>query len=201
LDLLNEKALLAGYPAGSTFASASGGFFGVITASCLKQKKTSRKFLAFSQLLYYFNYNVLPSEVFCEVFMRRLVCGVLLLLMLMLLSTCALSPPGKSSLDVSGIPDGVYAGRASNWPNKAEVRVTVQDGRMTRIELIGHWASWIGKKAEPVIPQRIIEKQSSDVDAVTGATNSSRVIMHAVNDALEQAVKSRAEGNVGWETR
>jgi len=27
------------------------------------------------------------------------------------------------------------------------------------------------------------------VDAVTGATNSSRVIMHAVYDALEQAVR------------
>ena len=133
--------------------------------------------------------------------MRRFVCRVLLLIMPMLLFTCALPPIGKYPQNINGIRDGVYSGCASNWPNKAEVRVTVQDGRMTRIDLQRHWASWIGKKAEAVIPQRIIEKQSADVDAVTGATNSSRVIMHAVNDALKQAVQSRAEGNVGRETR
>lgn len=119
---------------------------------------------------------------------------LLLVIMLMLLFTCAIAPLNKEPMNLSRIPDGVYAGNASSWPNKAEVRVTMQEGRMTHIELIRYWASWIGKKAESVIPQKIIEKQSADVDAVTGATNSSRVIMHAVNDALEQGVKSKVEG-------
>jgi len=118
----------------------------------------------------------------------------LLVLIVVLTTTCAIAPLRKEPVNISRIPDGVYAGSASSWPNKAEVRVTVQEGRMTSIELVRHWASWIGKKAEPVIPQRIIEKQRADVDAVTGATNSSRVIMHAVYDALEQAVRKSAEG-------
>jgi uncharacterized protein with FMN-binding domain len=121
--------------------------------------------------------------------------ALLLIIMLLLLSTCAIAPLSREPLDISRIPDGVYEGKASSWPNKAELRVTVHEGRMTRIEFIRYWASWIGRKAEPVIPQRIIEKQSADVDAVTGATNSSRVIMHAVNDALLQAVRNRAEGS------
>ena len=44
-----------------------------------------------------------------------------------------------------------------------------------------------GKKAELIIPGRIIEKQSTDVDAVSGATNSSHVIMNAVQKAIEKA--------------
>ncbi len=116
-----------------------------------------------------------------------------LVLMVMLTATCSIAPLSKEPVSIGRIPDGVYAGSASSWPNKAAVRVTVREGRMTNIALVRHWASWIGRKAWPVIPQRIIEKQSADVDAVTGATNSSRVIMHAVHDALEQGVRKSTE--------
>ena len=118
--------------------------------------------------------------------------GPLLVLVVVLTTTCAIAPLMKEPVNINRIPDGVYAGSAGNWPNKAEVRVTVREGRMIDIELVRHWASWIGRKAEGVIPQRIIEKQSADVDAVTGATHSSRVIMHAVHDALEQGVRKSA---------
>ena len=119
---------------------------------------------------------------------------ILLVMMVMLTAACAIAPLRKEPVNISRIPDGVYAGSAGSWPNKAEVRVTVREGRMTSIELVRHWASWIGRKADPVIPERIVEKQRADVDAVTGATNSSRVIMHAVYDALEQAVRKSVEG-------
>jgi len=118
---------------------------------------------------------------------------ILLVMMVMLTAACAIAPLRKEPVNISRIPDGVYAGSAGSWPNKAEVRVTVREGRMTGIELVRHWASWIGRKADPVIPERIMEKQRADVDAVTGATNSSRVIMHAVYDALEQAVRKSVE--------
>jgi len=118
---------------------------------------------------------------------------ILLVMMVVLTAACAIAPLRKEPVNISRIPDGVYAGSAGSWPNKAEVRVTVREGRMTSIELVRHWASWIGRKADPVIPERIMEKQRADVDAVTGATNSSRVIMHAVYDALEQAVRKSVE--------
>ncbi|HTG00848.1 MAG TPA: FMN-binding protein [Nitrospirota bacterium] len=117
----------------------------------------------------------------------------LLLLLGAMIAACAIAPLAKAPVDISRIPDGTYPGTASSWPNKAEVRVTIREGRMTSIELVRHWASWIGRRAEPVIPQRILEKQRADVDAVTGATNSSRVIMHAVHNALEDAVQKRVE--------
>ncbi len=116
-----------------------------------------------------------------------------LIVCVLLLTTCAMAPLRKERRDISTIPDGVYAGSASSWPNKAEVRVTVKEGRIIDIAVVRYWASWIGRKAVPVIPQRIIDKQSADVDAVTGATNSSRVIMHAVDDALKRGVLKLGE--------
>ena len=85
------------------------------------------------------------------------------------------------------LKDGIYDGAASSWPNSAKVRIMVREGRIEKIDLLSHYASWVGKKAEGPIPARIIEQQSTRVDAVTGATGSSRVIMNAVQDAVEKA--------------
>ncbi|HDQ44283.1 MAG TPA: FMN-binding protein [bacterium] len=87
------------------------------------------------------------------------------------------------------LTDGVFEGTAGSGPNKAAVRVTVEDRRITRVEILSHDA-WKGRKAEPVIPGRIVQAQSTNVEAVTGATNSSRVIMNAVQDAVEKACSS-----------
>ena len=86
--------------------------------------------------------------------------------------------------------DGVYEGHYKGGPNSAIVKVTIQSQKITAIEIVKHDA-WKGKKAEPIIPQRIIEQQSTAVDAVTGATNSSTVIMNAVQVALEKAYQQK----------
>ena len=49
--------------------------------------------------------------------------------------------------------------------------------------------AWRGVIAEATIVERIIASQSTKVDAVSGATNSSRVIMNAVQNAIEKAYK------------
>ena len=66
--------------------------------------------------------------------------------------------------------------------------MTVEDGRIDNIELLEH-RNERGKNAEGIIP-RIIEAQKVDVEAVSGATNSSTVIKKAVEKALVQG-KSR----------
>ena len=82
--------------------------------------------------------------------------------------------------------DGVYEGSYKAGPNKALVKVTIKDKRLVKIDIVKH-RTWKGKKAESIIPMRIIEYQSTKVDVVTGATNSSRVIMNAVQKAIEKA--------------
>ncbi len=113
---------------------------------------------------------------------------VLLVLPLLLLAACGTAPLPVETLPPKTIADGVYGGSYGNWPNSATVTVAVKDGRITDIVMVRHVASWIGKKAEPVIPARIISTQSTRVDAVSGATNSSRVIMNAVQDALNKGL-------------
>jgi len=85
--------------------------------------------------------------------------------------------------------DGVYEGSYRSLPNSAVVKVTIAEGRIDKIELLKHFASWKGNKVAEIIPRRIVSEQSTSVDAVTGATNSSRVIMNAVQKAVEKAYK------------
>lgn len=102
---------------------------------------------------------------------------------------CAHTPVIGSPLKHEKLNDGIYKGSYRGGPNKASVRVTIKDKKIFNIEIAEHQA-WKGKKAELPILERIIETQSTRVDAVSGATNSSRVIMNAVQKAIEKAYKN-----------
>jgi uncharacterized protein with FMN-binding domain len=69
------------------------------------------------------------------------------------------------------------------------VRVTISEGKVVDLELIKHFASWKGERANEIIPQRILAEQPTEVDAVSGATNSSRVITNAVQQALAKTYR------------
>ena len=78
------------------------------------------------------------------------------------------------NLDISNVPDGVYVGEYDVDFVYAKVEVTVQNGVITNIDILEH-KNGRGSRAEVVV-DRIIEEQKIDVDAVSGATNSSIVI-------------------------
>lgn len=86
-------------------------------------------------------------------------------------------------INISDIPDGVYIGEYDVNFIYARVEVTVQNGEITNINILEHRHER-GKAAETVI-EKIIEEQKIDVDAVSGATNSSTVIKKAVENALK----------------
>jgi uncharacterized protein with FMN-binding domain len=88
-------------------------------------------------------------------------------------------------IDITALADGIYTGGYSMFPVSAEVRVTVKGQRITGIELLEH-NNGRGAPAE-VIPSCVVEAQSFDVDAVSGATYSSKVILKAIENALEGA--------------
>lgn len=87
-----------------------------------------------------------------------------------------------SNLDISDVPDGVYVGEYDVDFIYAKVEVTVQNRVITNIDILEH-KNGRGSPAEIVV-DRIIEEQKIDVDAVSGATNSSIVIKKAVENAL-----------------
>ena len=102
---------------------------------------------------------------------------------------CQIAPLMGTPVLSEGLKDGVYEGEYRKGINKAVVKVIITDGRIAEIELVKHTASCIGNKANEIIPREIVEQQSTRVDAVSGATNSSRVIMNAVQKAIEKAYK------------
>jgi len=65
--------------------------------------------------------------------------------------------------------DGLYEDSYEAGPNKTVLNVTIKDNKIVSIQIVEHRA-WKGKKAEIVI---LIERQSTEVDADSGATNSS----------------------------
>ena len=86
----------------------------------------------------------------------------------------------------ANLKDGTYDGSAGNGPVKVKAMVTISDQKITDIELTEH-RTWKGGAAEGIIPNRIIETQSTKVDVVSGATMSSVAIMNAVEDAVQKA--------------
>ncbi|ABR35192.1 FMN-binding protein [Clostridium beijerinckii] len=85
--------------------------------------------------------------------------------------------------------DGTYDGIGQGKGPELKVAVTVKDDKITNVEIVSNNETK-GKEALAVIPSEIIEKQSTEVDAVSGATMTSKGIMMAVNDALNQAIRN-----------
>ena len=89
-------------------------------------------------------------------------------------------------INISDVSDGVYIGEYDVNFIYAKVEVRVQNGEITDIIILEHRHEH-GKAAETVINE-IVDEQRIDVDAVSGATNSSIVIKKAVENALKSGL-------------
>ena len=85
-------------------------------------------------------------------------------------------------IDISEAEDGVYVGEYDAGYIYAKVEVTIENGNIAELRILEH-GNERGEAAE-VITEEIKRQQKLDVDAVTGATNSSSVIKKAVQNAL-----------------
>ena len=86
--------------------------------------------------------------------------------------------------------DGTYTGTGQGMMGEMRVEVTIANGAMTKIVLKEH-SETSGKyqKAEKTVIESILQQETTDVDAVSGATETSDGIKQAVEDALKQAEK------------
>lgn len=87
-------------------------------------------------------------------------------------------------IDLSRIPDGVYKGAEKYLVFTTQVTVRVKDHRITDIDVFEARGGKYVENAEKVT-RNILEKQSLDVDTITGATVTSRAIIKAVENALK----------------
>lgn len=84
--------------------------------------------------------------------------------------------------------DGVYEGTGKGNNGDIKVEVTVEGGNITSVALKEHGETeGIYEAAEKAVVTDIIKTQNAEVDAVSGATNTSNGIMEAVANALADA--------------
>jgi len=89
-------------------------------------------------------------------------------------------------VDISSVNDGVYTGSFDAKIISATAEVKVENGMITDILLVKHKYER-GGSAEAIV-DTILMEQSLDVDTVSGATNSSKTILKAVENALNNEV-------------
>jgi len=83
------------------------------------------------------------------------------------------------------IQDGTYNGFFDAIQVSADVDVTVENHRITKIVINNHHMGRNSAVAAEAVIIDVVDSQSLEVDAVSGATNSSNVILKAVQIALE----------------
>jgi uncharacterized protein with FMN-binding domain len=90
--------------------------------------------------------------------------------------------------------DDITKGRSKRGFVKVSVKVDFMRGKIQSVEVLSHRHLWPkAKRATIEIPKRIVEQQSTKVRAVSGATLSSKAIMLAVQNALDNNHEKRVQ--------
>lgn len=85
--------------------------------------------------------------------------------------------------DLLNIKDGNYIGEYSITPVHVKVEVSISSHQITNIVILHH-DNGLGSTAESIVND-VVKEQSLDIDAVSGATVSSKCILKAVENAIE----------------
>ena len=100
---------------------------------------------------------------------------------------------GTGSRLETGYAPGVYEGIGSGYRGPIHVEVQLSPAGIEDIAIIDHEESaYPGLAAMEELLDAVLETGSTDVDAVSGATFSSRGFLEAVEDALEKAAGAGA---------
>lgn len=83
---------------------------------------------------------------------------------------------------------GEYTAAAAGINGDVTVKVTFSEDAITNIEIVSHNETpGVSDAALTTLPETIVEKQSLNVDTITGATYSSTAVLTAVEDCIRQA--------------
>jgi uncharacterized protein with FMN-binding domain len=98
----------------------------------------------------------------------------------------AVEPPQPPAPPKPALKDGTYYGWGTSRHGDIQAAIVIKDGRITSASiaqcLTRYSCSWIA----PLVPQ-VVQRQSAEVDYVSGATQSSNALYYAVLEALSKA--------------
>jgi fumarate reductase flavoprotein subunit len=94
----------------------------------------------------------------------------------------------RESLSTGNYRDGIWEGAAPGYRGPIRVRVSISGGQIQGIEIDGHREDpLVGGAAMEELLDLVLEYNSADLDAVSGATESSAGFLAAVEAALRSA--------------
>ena len=92
------------------------------------------------------------------------------------------------SIDLNTVEDGTYTGVYQNKILLAAVQVEIADHAIVSIDILEHKDAYMPQARQ--IAGDVLDTQSLEVDAISGATLTSNTVLKAIEDALQQGVSS-----------
>jgi uncharacterized protein with FMN-binding domain len=93
----------------------------------------------------------------------------------------------------SGLRNGIWEGTGQGWGGEIRLRLRINSALIQGIELVSHGEDpFIGGEAMGELLELVLDYQSTGLDAVSGATESSAGFLAAVEDALDRAGRAEA---------
>lgn len=123
--------------------------------------------------------------------MGKLKYVMIMCLILLSFTGCSGQSKDDATIKKSGdFADGTYTETAKGKKGKFDVTVVIKDGRIAEVT-IGDNSETPDKGGAAInqLPQNIVDEQTYDVDAVSGATITSDGIKNAVKKCLQEASK------------
>jgi uncharacterized protein with FMN-binding domain len=101
--------------------------------------------------------------------------------------------PLQSTSSSTGLKDGQYTGNESqNIYGTIQVKAIIQNGKLADVQFLQYpndrqESVEINTQAMPILTQEAIKAQNTNVDIVSGATDSSQSFKESLRSALDQA--------------
>lgn len=108
-------------------------------------------------------------------------------------STTAVPTASSPAATTAAYKDGSYTGSAADAIyGYIQVKATIQGGKLTDVVFVQYPndrqnSIYINSQAMPMLKQQAIQVQSSQVDGVSGATDTTQAFIQSLGDALQQA--------------
>ena len=111
-------------------------------------------------------------------------------------TSSAQRPAAATAATASGLKDGTYTGSGMSRHGGVSVKVTIQNGRIVSAPITGTSTRY-SPNVIAGLPAKVVAAQSSQVNLVSGATDSSMAYVEAVAQALNQAGGSTSAAATG----
>ncbi|WNR42501.1 FMN-binding protein [Paenibacillus roseipurpureus] len=101
------------------------------------------------------------------------------------------TPTAKQTAQAkSTYKDGTFEGTGSNRRGSIQVAVTIKSNKIIDVE-ISHFAMHYSESDVVGLPKEVVQRQSAEVDNVSGATYSTRAFQDAIQAALSLAMNAK----------